>query len=288
MSEFEVLFCRPGRGSALEDDFEIEADVVDALGFATHVIDVDLVVDDEAERATERLPMDLGPLLYRGPILTAEEYEALFDALLERGAQLVTSPSEYEHGLYVPEHHGQIDDLAPATAWTYGEDPEEAWEAAIELCPSPWLLKDHVKSAKEEWASACFVPAGASRDDFLGVARGLLEHRAERFERGFVIRQFLDLATSGVRTQERRIPDEHRLFFWNGALVAHAPYHPVGDALRDTSEFEQLGRRIDSPFFTADVAFLHDGGWVVIEINDGGVSALPEDLHPRDLYEALR
>ncbi|MEZ4338096.1 MAG: ATP-grasp domain-containing protein [Sandaracinaceae bacterium] len=70
-------------------------------------------------------------------------------------------------------------------------------------------------------------------------------------------------------------------------LVAHAPYHPIGEPLRDPRPFEVLGDRIDSPFFTADVAFLASGGWVVVEINDGGVSGLPEDLHPRELYEAL-
>ena len=44
-----------------------------------------------------------------------------------------------------------------------------------------------------------------------------------------------------MRTPERRIPDEHRLFFWEGELVAHAAYHPVSDPLADVSPFRVIG-----------------------------------------------
>jgi len=287
MRDLAILFCRPGPGSTLEDTFELEADAVDALGIEAHVLNVDLVLDGEAERAVRRIPRDVGPLLYRGPILTAEEYEALYEAAIERGGELVVDPHAYEHALYVPEHHEAIRDLAAPTRWTYGTDVDEAWEAACELGDPPWLLKDHVKSAKEAWEEACFVPPGADRAEFARVAEALVDLRAERFERGFVIRKFLDLATSSARTQERRIPEEHRLFFWEGELVAHAAYHPVSDPLADVSAFRPIGARIDSPFFTADVAFLSEGGWIVVEINDGGVSGLPEHLDPRELYERI-
>lgn len=285
--ELGILFCRPGPGSTFEDGFALEADVADDLGIETHLVDADLVCDGEPERALAALPDGVGELLYRGPILRAEDYAGLYDAASERGASLVVDPTAYEHALYVPEHHEAVEDLSAPTRWTYGEDPDEAWEAAHELGPAPWLLKDHIKSAKEAWTEACFVPAGATREEFVTVAEALLEHRGERFERGFVIRKFLDLATSSVRTPERRIPEEHRLFFWQGELVAHAPYHPIGEPLADTSEFERIGTRIDSPFFTADVAFLTEGGWIIVEINDGGVSGLPEDLDPRMLFEAV-
>lgn len=287
MDQLAILFCRPGPGSTMEDLFELEADAVDELDLESFVINADLVADGEPERAVARLPRGAGRLLYRGPILTAEEYEALYDAVSERDAELVVEPSAYELALYVPEHHELIADLAPPTRWTHGTDLDEAWEAACELGAPPWILKDHVKSAKEEWETACFVPEGATKDEFAEIARALIDHRAERFARGFVIRRFLDLATSSVRTRERRIPDEHRLFFWEGELVCHAPYHDIGDPLADASPFALLGDRIDSPFFTADVAFLSQGGWVVVEINDGGCSGLPDQLDPRVLYRAL-
>lgn len=287
MDEFAILFCRPGPGSRMDDNFELEADAVDSLGIETHVINADLVVDGEPQLAVQGMSLCGKPWLYRGPILTADEYTGLYDALEEVGASLIVDAGSYEHGMYLPEHYEVIEDITPPARWTYGTDIDEAWDAAREMGPPPWLIKDHVKSAKEDWNGACFIPAGANRKDFGDVAEGLLDCRGERFERGFVIRKFVDLATSGIRTSDRRIPEEHRLFFWHGQLVAHAPYHPIGSALTDTAPFDVIGSRIDSPFFTADIAFLNDGGWIVVEINDGGASTLPEDLHPRALYTAM-
>jgi len=290
MDELAILFCRPELGSTVEDAFEIEAEAVDALDIPAFVISANLVVDDEPERAVRGLPRNVGRLLYRGPILSAEQYDGLYGAVQERDGQLVVDPAAYEHALYTPEHYESIADLAPPTRWTHASDIEEAFEAARELGDPPWLVKDHIKSAKEEWEDACFIPAGASKADFARVAKRLLELRGDQFARGFVIRKFLDLATSSVRTVERRIPDEHRLFFWEGKIVCHAPYHDIGDRVDDTSDFELLGKRIASPFFTADVAFLSEGeprSWVVVEINDGGVSTLPEQMDPRELYRAV-
>jgi hypothetical protein len=287
MGDLGILFCRPGPGSTLEDAFDLEADVADDLGLATHIVVADLVVEREAELACEALPDDAGPLLYRGPILTADAYAELYEAAADRGAYLVVEPAAYEHALYVPEHHDRIADLSPPTAWTESEDIDEALVAARTLGPPPYLLKDHVKSAKEDWEGACYVPPGADANAFREVAEGLLAYRGDRFERGFVIRKFLDLRTSGVRTPERRLPEEHRLFFFEGDLVAHAPYHPLHEPLTDVAPYRVLGDRIDSPFFTADIAFPREGGWIVVEINDGGISVLPESLDPRALYAAF-
>lgn len=290
MGELSVLFCRPGPGSIFESDFELEADVVDALAIETHIINADWVVGGDVERAVRALPEDLGPLLYRGPILLAEEYEELFETLDAHGAQLVTPPEAYELALYVPEYHPLIEDISPPTRWTHSEDVDEAYEAALELGEPPWLLKDHVKSVKEAWAQACFVPAGATREQFSRIAGALLELRGERFTRGFVIRKFLELVPSDASSPERRLPKEHRLFFWQSELIAHAPYHPVGEPLADTSPFQVLGSRIDSPFFSADIAFLAgdpDVPWTVIELNDGGASGFPDDLDPQQVYAAI-
>ncbi len=75
--------------------------------------------------------------------------------------------------------------------------------------------------------------------------------------------------------------------FWNGELVAHAPYHDVDSILADPMQFAFIGRVIGSPFFTADVARLAIGGHTVLEVNDGGCSVLPEQMDPRELYRAM-
>lgn len=248
------------------------------------------MVDGEAERAVRKLPRGAGRLLYRGPILSAEEYEMLYEAVEERGAELVVDPIAYEHALYVPEHHDAIADLAAPTRWTHGADVDEAHEAALELGDPPWLLKDHVKSAKDRWEDACFVPAGATRDELARIRRGA---------RGGARRSL----RAGLRDPEvPRSADEQRanagaahpggappVLLGRRARVPRAlPRHRRPLGRRRVAPFAVLGERITSPFFTADVAFLSDGGWIVVEINDGGVSVIPEQLDPRELYQAVR
>jgi hypothetical protein len=116
----------------------------------------------------------------------------------------------------------------------------------------------------------------------------VLAARGDRFERGFVVRKYLELATlPGWLPEQRRVTDEHRLVFWEGRLVGHAPYYDTDATLEDPRQFAFLGQVIDSPFFTADVVRLAAGGYTVIEVNDGGSSVLPEQMDPRDLYRAV-
>jgi hypothetical protein len=190
--------------------------------------------------------------------------------------------------MYVPNYAPLLGDHTAPVRWTEGDDIREAWEAAIELGPPPWIVKDHAKSAKELWHRACFVPEGATYDDFAEVCEQLLAARGDRFERGFVIRKYLELATlPGWTPERRRVTDEHRLVFWEGRLVAQAPYYDVDAESLPEAPFAFLGDILGSPFFTADVARLAAGGTTIIEINDGGCSILPEQMDPRDLYRVV-
>jgi len=286
MTELSILFGRPERAPDAEDRFEIEVLAAEELGIESYAIPIDAVVDGDPDRALRRLPRPRERRwLYRGWMLTEEEYTSLHEAMADRGEELVVDPESFAEATYAPSY---LPLLGPHTAparWTEGESIQEAWEVAQELGPSPWIVKDHVKSAKESWYRACFVPESATFDDFAAICERLLELRGDRFERGFVIKKYLELATlPGWTPEQRRVTDEHRLVFWEGQLVAHAPYYDVEATLEEPAQFAFLGRVIGSPFFTADVARLAGGGYSVIEINDGGSSILPEQMDPRDLY----
>ena len=291
MSDVSILFGRPYTPQLhAEDRFELEALAAEELEIESYAIPLDPVVNGDPERALRRLPRARDRRwLYRGWLLSEEEYTSLYEAMSDRGEELVVDPEAFAEALYAPSWVPLLGEHTAPTRWTEGEDIREAWELAQELGPPPWILKDHVKSAKERWFRACFVPEGASYEDFAEVCENLLEARGDRFERGFVIRKFLELRMlPGVWTAEqRRAPDEHRLVFWEGRLVAHAPYYDVDSPLGDLSRFDFLGDAIGSPFFTADVALLPGGGFTVIEVNDGGCSTLPEQMDPRDLYRAV-
>lgn len=285
---FGVLFGR-GRDQQIDDGFEREADVLEQLGVEVAEISLDDVVHDNAEEALEPLPRARGRAwLYRGWMLPEEDYTALYEAVLERGDRLVVHPAAYAQAAYLPEWAPLLAERTPRSVWTWGEDIDEAWELAQDLGPPPWIIKDHLKSARQMWDRACFVPAGTDREGFGAICEGLLDFHADRFQRGFVVRRFVSLVALPYRAQGHPVFDEHRAVFWKGKLVAHAPYHDIDDVQPlKRFPFPDLGRIIDSPFFTADVGRLVGGGCTVIELNDGGCSTLPGQLDPFELYQAI-
>lgn len=287
-AHLSILFGRPATQQESEDRFELEALAAEELDIASWAIPLEPLIEGDADAALRHLPRASGrSWLYRGWMLSYGEYEALYEAILDRGEQLVVDPAAFELATYLPSWAPLLGDHTPPSRWIEGTDLDEAWEVAQELGEPPWIIKDHVKSAKELWREACLIPAGADRAAFVDACQALIDHRGDRFERGIVIRKFVELAPTRYRLLERPIPDEHRIVFWNGSPVAWAPYHDVDETLDDVRRFAFLGELIDSPFFTADVARLASGAWTVVEVNDGGSATLPEQLDPRVLYRSI-
>jgi len=286
---FAILFGRP-RTALTDDRFELDAYAAEELDIDSYAIPLEPIVDGDPERALAKLPEPRGRTwIYRGWMLSEEEYTALYDAMNDRGESLLVDPGAFADATYAPRYLPLLGAHTAPARWTEDDDIDEAWEIAQELGPPPWIVKDHVKSAKEEWYRACCVREGADREDFRATCARLLELRGDRFERGFVIKKHLDLATLRGTTPERRpVTDEHRLVFVFGDLVAHAPYYDSDDAVLDDPErFAFIGDLIDSPFFTADVSRLRDGGYTIIELNDGGCSNFPEQLDPRTVFRSF-
>lgn len=284
-----ALFARPRTPQAEDDGFDREELVLSALDVEMAWIDLELVVDGRAEVACDDLA-ERRTWIYRGWMLSAEEHEELEQAVRERRGRLLVNGEAYTTATYLPEWAPLLGDHTPRSVWTFGDDLDEAWDAAQALGPLPWILKDHVKSVSDDWDGACFVPEGADRERFLRTARALIEARGERFERGLVIRQYEAPRTLGYRFAERAVPDEHRVVFVRRRIVAHAPYHDVEARPLDDAELrhvEAVGRAIRSPFFVLDVMRAADGRLRVIEVNDGGTSRLPEQMDPREVYAAL-
>jgi hypothetical protein len=281
-----VLFVS-ARHRTGDDRFEWEAEAAEELGIPTAFAPIEPIVNGEPERALENLPRGARRWLYRGWMLNEAEYTGLYEALMARGHLLITPPPAFAEATYLPQWWPLVRGHTPDAIWTDAPDIDAAWTAARLFGCAPLLLKDHVKSAKEWWHRACFIPPHCDRDRFEEICEGLLTFRGDRFEGGFVVRAFLDFAPIAFATQARPVYEEHRLIFWEGELVAHAPYYDAPMPPLPVDQFRWIGERIDSPFFVADVARLADGGWTIVEINDGGTSMLPEYLDPRDLYRRI-
>ena len=288
----------------MDDRFDLEAEVLADLGVEQRCIAMEDIVDGAVEAALDGCGLHEagegdGAVLYRGWMLTEDEYGELDEALVARDHHLVVDPEAYLEAHQLPRCYEALRELTVETRWIWGADLDEAWEAAQSLGDAPWVLKDHVKSAKERFGELSLIPAGVDRGGFERICRAFMEHRGERFEGGLLFRRFVQLQGLSVeRAGQEPRDEEYRLFFWQGELVSVAPYHDVdgdpglelpGGRWREplARYARELPRRVASPFFSADIARRADGSWILLEVGDGGVSALPPRMHPGELYAPL-
>lgn len=185
-------------------------------------------------------------VVYRGWMLTVPEYIRLYKQTLDKGATLFVTPRQYEFAHYLVEWYPRCTEFTPKTLLFANDNDIDA-----ELEATGWegyFVKDFVKSLTTSRGSVA-----RTIDEVHDIVKMLIQYRG-KLEGGLCIRQYEDLITE----------TEERYFVWKGKPYAREGVVPdlVGE----------VAKRIDSPFFTVDVAMRNDGVLRLIEVGDGQVS----------------
>lgn len=286
----EVLFCYLNEaGNSQEIDWKEEADAAEEFGFTCHSFSYDTFLSGHIEAAIDELPAgDGNQILYRGWLMPDDDYTILEDALANKGYQMFSGSHEYRETLLLPNYYELIENLTPPARWTDDPDIDEAWELAKELGNGPWIVKDHMKSAKEAWLEACYIPAGANFEHFKQVCEELRDRREPWFTNGYVVRPYIPLKQLGAHWTGCPIAEEYRLIYWQGERIVTFPCHELSNGgIPDFSKYDILGELIDSAFFVADIAITETGEPTLIELNPGGAAGFPPQMHPVEFYSVI-
>jgi hypothetical protein len=285
----KLLFCQNPEMTKLPDPaFEAEFDAAKESGFSCLLFGLDDFLARRTEQAFARLPAGQGDiLLYRGWLMTEGEYRRLEYACSERGYRLFTPASGYAEALYLPRHFSKISELAPPTAWIEGASFDDAWRCARTLSDGPWIVKDFIKSAKQRWHDACFIPERSERSHFDEILQNFLSYRGDSFVGGLVFKQYIPLYKIGDDAFGAPQCEEYRLFYWKQKLLVASPYSRFEGELPGLERYTQIAQKLQSQFITIDVARTQKGDWLLLEIGAGEASALPPLLLPSSFYRAL-
>jgi ATP-grasp domain, R2K clade family 3 len=285
----KILFVQnPLTRKLPEPMFEDEYDAAKSLGFECLLFDEEALSAGDMDVALKRLPQSDGmEILYRGWILTEEVYSRFHNALATKGYLLVSSAAQYAQVTYFPNYYPKIRDYSPEAVWTETPDAFLAWTLSRKLGDGPFVIKDHIKSAKHLWHEACFVPKGSGRKNFERIAENLKVEQGKAFFRGFVLKQFVPLRSRGESPREYPMCEEYRLFFWKRQLLVASHYHRQSANPVDWSPFVNLAQRFETPFFSMDVAQTHAGNWIVVDMGAGECSDLPPSLDPTTFFARL-
>jgi len=309
----------------VDADWAEEARIAQECGHEVAYVHYESLVNDgDARQAVKRVPDQEEPSLaiYRGWMLTASQYEALYGALQSHLVDLLTSPDSYEAAHHLPGWYDALEGRTPESRWFPLEDLRSEsgmdWKAVVEAARemAPCIIKDYVKSRKHEWKEACFIPDAAAASD---VVANFLERQDDSLQGGLVLRKFVPLKSIGKHPQSGMPMSEEYRFFWlNGHVACLSEYWPeemyeteeiempepeggweegmgrtitVPKSIENLPSFDELAefvRGIGSPFFTMDLAMTEDEEWIVMEIGDGQVSGFPQmPTDAQKFYPAL-
>lgn len=210
------------------------------------------VVPDEV--ADEGAPLSGVPpgsqVVYRGWMLRPDSYTRLVAAIDGADAIPFTTPEEYVTAHYLPNWYPRVREFTPETR-VY--PPDDTLVTKLEaLGWDAYFVKDYVKSLKTSFGSLIHEPAQ--------IVQLLAEMRRFRgeIEGGVCIRKVEDFVPNS----------EQRYFVLEGQPFGAEPSLPIPDLVKTCAE------RIQSPFFSLDIAERSGGRLRIVEIGDGQVSDL--------------
>jgi hypothetical protein len=276
--------------------YAAEAAVCDRLGIAWTLIDHDALGQGDTDRSVRRVPVQPRPVVgvYRGWMVTAEQYSLCYQALEARGVRLVNTPDAYRHGHHLPESYPVIEGHTPRSVWlpVAGEvDPERVMDLLRPFGDTALVVKDYVKSQKHFWEEACFIPPASDRRAVERVVRRFLELQGPDLVGGLVFREFVDFEPVGRHLKSGMpLTLEYRLFVLGGRALLCTEYWEAGDYRGEglpLERFVDLAANVRSRFFTVDVARKRDGDWMVVELGDAQVAGMPERADVVTFYRGL-
>ena len=290
-----ILFpCEPFQQKRVDPDYARERDAARDAGFETRYIDIEALLSGDATGAVSRVPDGDGTqsCLYRGWMITPEQYAALVSELSDIGWKMLTSPEQYRRAHYLPMAYDAIREATPATVWTMDLP---LTRAATQTLVSPFgdkpiIIKDFVKSRKHEWNEAFFMPSAGDLDHVERVTSTFIERQGEDLAGGVVYREFVPLASVGKHPLSGiSLSLEYRAFVFQGKLLMSTPYWDDADYTEVSPPYEDYLPFVRdlSPFLSMDIAQTAEGDWIIVEVGDGQVSGLADNVDVEEFYKRL-
>lgn len=185
-------------------------------------------------------------ILYRGWMLSPEEYGELADAITSKSGRPFTTPGQYRLCHHLPGWYELCKEFTPETVFL-----NRYSDFRNELAGINWpkfFVKDYVKSLTTSRGSIA-----NSVGEVVEIV-DLIEKYRGQIEGGICVRKFEELCQE---TEERYFVFKGRPFAREGSIP---------------EVVKECAMRVNSPFFAVDVVYATDGKLRLIEIGDGQVS----------------
>jgi len=286
--KLQIVFpCLPLDARIIDPDFKSEHAAVRLLGGSAMLFDFDLFKKNDIDESFKNIPVLAEPSVwvYRGWMMTPEQYQLFYVELKKRGCVLSTTPDEYNTCHVYPNIYPLLESRAVKSFIVNDTDVDHAEIVKFFGEKKKLFVKDWVKSTKGTPGSTVINDSSNSAE-VMSVTTNMIEARGDLFYGGIVYKEFVD-----VMKRPDGLNEEYRAFFIKDKLITWAQANGTGgQALKPPTWIKEIAEKIPAGFYTIDFVFVEgeDGPEaLVLEAGDGGVSGLSADQLPIELYAAL-
>lgn len=156
----------------------------------------------------------------------------------------------------------------------------------------PIIIKDYVKSQKHYWNEACYIPRASDQVAVEAVVNRFLELQGTDLNVGLVFREFVEFQALKRHSRSGMpLTEEYRVFVLDGQPVFHTKYWTEGDysdLVPEIERFSAVMKRVNSRFFTMDIARRTNGEWMIVELGDAQVAGLPDHADVTAFYQTIQ
>ncbi|MEE1798902.1 MULTISPECIES: ATP-grasp domain-containing protein [unclassified Streptomyces] len=287
--EAGFLFCAdPLRAVRTDPVFAAEAALARSPDSEFALLGHEALLSGDTAGALAGVRRGSGPYWYRGWMMPAASYEELARGMDVRGCRLLTDAGSYRRAHELPGWYEEFADVTPRSVWREhapGTPLSRAELAALAapLGPGPGIVKDYVKSRKDQWDEACFIPELTDHTRLMAVVDRFLALQEDSLAGGVVLRAYEPFVPGG----------EVRVWWVDGEPVLTTAHPDTPGKLPEREPGRALDavaaavRALGCRFLTTDLALREDGVWRVVEVGDGQVSGAPAGADLRELFAAL-
>lgn len=212
-------------------------------------------------------------------------YRELEVDLTNIGSQLINS--RREHGWIADfDYYEDLKDFTFPT-WHEKDFPYSGYDG-------PVVIKGRTNSRKHQWSTKMFA------EDRAAAIRVASELANDPFigPQGLIYRKYIPLKTYELEPiSNLPITNEWRLFFYKERLITYGYYWSIASdevlakvkLSKDGLDFANIVAKEAAShvnFFVLDIAEKEEGGWILVEVNDGQQSGLSMN-NPFCLYDTL-
>lgn len=219
-----------------------------------------------------------------GRYSTLPFYKELEEDLAENGSKLINDYNQHLWIADLKEWYEDFKGLTPRTWTELSSLPEKG----------PFVLKGETNSKKFHWNTHMYAE---TRRQAIDVYNRLCQDSLIGQQKIY-IREYVPLVKLAEGLNGLQVSEEYRFFILDGKILtgdyywsSHvddlttipSPNNVPSDFLKEV--VERIG--LKARFVVVDIAHKMDGGWTVIELNDGQQSGLSENK-PDKLYSEIK